>query len=213
MSLHLKWSELVNEEFYMQGDIERSNTKDFPNGPEPLWDRNQSNLMPKNQANFIRIFITPFHNIVSELFPTMSYVKNVAANNFLYWDLFNSESDADMKKNERKRALMVEASDRKLESEMDESIQHHWKEGRREEEKKTDVTSQSSLNNRKFNLPRKKKDKLKKGMSSKGAKDANNKVKIKAPHNIRKARRASSVSEMRYMTNEISSTTKSKEWS
>lgn len=194
----------------MQGDIERSNTKDFPNGPEPLWDRNQSNLMPKNQANFIRIFITPFHNIVSELFPTMSYVKNVAANNFLYWDLFNSESDADMKKNERQRTLMVEASNRKLELETDESIQHHWKDGGREEEKKTDTTSQSSLNNR--NLSRKKKDKLKKGMSSKGARDANNK-KVNAPHNIRKTRRASSVSEMRYMTNDISSTTKSKEWS
>lgn len=129
LSLHIKWSELVNEEFYMQGDLERRNKSDFPNGPEPLWDREQSNLMPKNQANFIRIFITPFHNIVSELFPTMKYVKDLAATNFSYWNLFDDKVDDKQKKlNKNKRELMYESSRKKLSSNTtDESVTSVWR--------------------------------------------------------------------------------------
>ena len=156
LQLHLKWSELVNEEFYRQGDLERQDRLHFPNGPQPLWDREASHLMPKNQANFIRIFITPFHEIVSDLFPTMKYVKGVAARNFEYWSLYaDSSSAADdkdanvtstdqlthsqkdrSKRREEKREQMVVESSRKLKhderGEVDESVARDWSHHRRD---------------------------------------------------------------------------------
>lgn len=119
------------------GDTERLNHHNFfPTGPEPLWDRQASHLMPKNQANFIRIFITPFHRIVSELFPTMTYIKNVAERNFLYWSLFDSPDAAqgDHNKNQAspnnamQRSTMLQESRDKLNSnDLDESVQFDWR--------------------------------------------------------------------------------------
>ena len=33
LQLHLKWSEAITEEFYRQGDLERIDVVNFPNGP------------------------------------------------------------------------------------------------------------------------------------------------------------------------------------
>ena len=121
-----------------------------------------SHLMPKNQANFIRIFITPFHKIVSDLFPTMKYVKNVAIRNFEYWNLYDLNEDIsnsnnnngtvnrtiEEKKqfNEQQRELMVLESQKKLNhkerGESDESVARNRKQHVRG---KSDLGQQTNL--------------------------------------------------------------------
>ena len=78
--ISLKWVELLSEEFWLQGDLEKSKgmTISF------LCDRNKVDI-PASQIGFIRGFvITIFDNLVA-MFPTLNYTIDNAMNNINEW--------------------------------------------------------------------------------------------------------------------------------
>ena len=79
-SISLKWVELLSEEFWLQGDKEKSMglTVSF------LCDRNTANV-PSSQVNFIRGFILPTFGILINIFPTLSYTVENANKNIDEW--------------------------------------------------------------------------------------------------------------------------------
>jgi hypothetical protein len=79
-SISLKWVELLSEEFWLQGDKEKSMglTVSF------LCDRNTANV-PSSQVNFIRGFILPTFEILINIFPTLNYTVENANNNINEW--------------------------------------------------------------------------------------------------------------------------------
>jgi len=53
-----QWADLVQEEFFVQGDSERRNSLSI----SPYMDRTQSNLLPKMQLNFIDYLVLPLYS-------------------------------------------------------------------------------------------------------------------------------------------------------
>ena len=78
--ISLKWVELLSEEFWLQGDKEKSMglTVSF------LCDRKDTNV-PSSQVNFIRGFIIPTFEILINIFPTLSYTVENANRNMNEW--------------------------------------------------------------------------------------------------------------------------------
>ena len=76
----LKWVELLSEEFWLQGDKEKSMglTVSF------LCDRKDTNV-PSSQVNFIRGFIIPTFEVLVNIFPTLSYTVENANRNMNEW--------------------------------------------------------------------------------------------------------------------------------
>ena len=79
-NISLKWVELLSEEFWLQGDKEKSMglTVSF------LCDRKDTNV-PSSQVNFIRGFIIPTFDVLIKIFPTLSYTVDNANNNINEW--------------------------------------------------------------------------------------------------------------------------------
>ena len=79
-NISLKWVELLSEEFWLQGDKEKSMglTVSF------LCDRKDTNV-PSSQVNFIRGFIIPTFDVLIKIFPTLSYTVENANNNINEW--------------------------------------------------------------------------------------------------------------------------------
>ena len=79
-TISLKWVELLSEEFWLQGDKEKSMglTVSF------LCDRKDTNV-PSSQVNFIRGFIIPTFDVLIKIFPTLSYTVENANNNINEW--------------------------------------------------------------------------------------------------------------------------------
>ena len=79
-NISLKWVELLSEEFWLQGDKEKSMglTVSF------LCDRKDTNV-PCSQVNFIRGFILPTFDVLIKIFPTLSYTVENANNNINEW--------------------------------------------------------------------------------------------------------------------------------
>jgi hypothetical protein len=79
-NISLKWVELLSEEFWLQGDKEKSMglTVSF------LCDRKDTNV-PSSQVNFIRGFILPTFDVLIKIFPTLSYTVENANNNINEW--------------------------------------------------------------------------------------------------------------------------------
>ena len=79
-SISLKWVELLSEEFWLQGDKEKSMglTVSF------LCDRENTNV-PSSQVNFIRGFILPTFEVLVTIFPTLNYTIENANNNINEW--------------------------------------------------------------------------------------------------------------------------------
>ena len=67
--LHFKWSSLITEEFYRQGDRERQMGVDA----SPLMDRTTGNL-PKSQLGFFQFLATPLYKAYADVFPVMGKV-------------------------------------------------------------------------------------------------------------------------------------------
>ena len=65
--ISLKWVELLSEEFWLQGDKEKSMN------------------LPVGQINFIRGFILPTFNVLSTLFPGLNYTVENATINIGKW--------------------------------------------------------------------------------------------------------------------------------
>ena len=78
--ISLKWVELLSEEFWRQGDLEKK--KNLP--VSFLCDRDQINI-PQSQKGFINGFIIPtFENLVS-VFPSLKFTLDNANNNLKEW--------------------------------------------------------------------------------------------------------------------------------
>ena len=78
--ISLKWVELLSEEFWLQGDKEKSMglTVSF------LCDRKDTNV-PSSQVNFIRGFIIPTFQVLVTIFPSLGYTVENATNNMNEW--------------------------------------------------------------------------------------------------------------------------------
>ena len=78
--ISLRWVELLSNEFWLQGDKEKS-----MNLPVSfLCDRNNTDI-PKSQLGFIGGFIIPTFNCLITMFPTLSYTVENANYNLAEW--------------------------------------------------------------------------------------------------------------------------------
>ena len=78
ISLH--WVELLSEEFWMQGDMERS--KGIP--ISFLCDRNKIDV-PGSQVGFLRGFVLPTYDHLVVMFPTLKYTIDNTVDNINEW--------------------------------------------------------------------------------------------------------------------------------
>ena len=79
--LSLKWVELLSEEFWLQGDKEKS-----MNLPVSfLCDRDDYNI-PQSQVGFIKGFIMPTFGCLVDIFPTLKFAMNNAKTNLKKWE-------------------------------------------------------------------------------------------------------------------------------
>ena len=79
-NISLKWVELLSEEFWLQGDKEKSMGLNV----SFLCDRKNTNV-PSSQVNFIRGFILPTFDVLISIFPTLNYTVENAKNNMNEW--------------------------------------------------------------------------------------------------------------------------------
>ena len=85
--ISLKWVELLSEEFWLQGDKEKS----LGISVSFLCDRNDSNV-PKGQVNFLKGFILPTFDILSQLFPGLNFTMENVINNINEWQKLADEN-------------------------------------------------------------------------------------------------------------------------
>ena len=78
--ISLQWVELLSEEFWHQGDIEKS--KGLP--VSFLCDRDKINI-PSSQIGFIRGFILTTYDCLVEMFPPLKYTIEYANDNIIQW--------------------------------------------------------------------------------------------------------------------------------
>ena len=86
-NISLKWVELLSEEFWLQGDKEKS----LGISVSFLCDRNKVNV-PKDQVNFLNGFILPTFDILSQLFPGLNYTTENVINNINEWQKLADEN-------------------------------------------------------------------------------------------------------------------------
>ena len=85
--ISLKWVELLSEEFWLQGDKEKS----LGINVSFLCDRNDINI-PKGQVNFLKGFILPTFDILIQMFPTLNYTVENVMNNIKEWQKLVNEN-------------------------------------------------------------------------------------------------------------------------
>ena len=85
--LHLTWSELVCEEFFMQGDRERKNGMNV----SAMMDRSTCNIVT-SQIGFISFLVMPIYSAFSAYAHTDMYAMLVRAN-LAMWERLNIESE------------------------------------------------------------------------------------------------------------------------
>ena len=85
--ISLKWVELLSEEFWLQGDKEKS----LGISVSFLCDRIDSNV-PKGQVNFLKGFILPTFDILSQLFPGLNFTTENVINNINEWQKLADEN-------------------------------------------------------------------------------------------------------------------------
>ena len=80
-NISLKWVELLSEEFWLQGDKEKS-----MNLPVSfLCDRDSYNI-PQSQVGFIKGFIIPTFDCLIDIFPSLKYSLDNAKTNLKKWE-------------------------------------------------------------------------------------------------------------------------------
>ncbi len=84
--ISLRWVELLTEEMWKQGDKEKSMKLPV----SFLCDRKQFDI-PKSQVGFIKAFIIPTFEVLTDIFPSLSYLKQNAFNNLNNWDKLSKE--------------------------------------------------------------------------------------------------------------------------
>ena len=75
-----KWAELITEEFWRQGDIE----KKLQMNVEPLFDRTKTKIHD-SQIGFISYIVLPVFNIWSGFIPSISHSKKIMQENIKKW--------------------------------------------------------------------------------------------------------------------------------
>uniref|UniRef100_K3W5J5 Phosphodiesterase n=1 Tax=Globisporangium ultimum (strain ATCC 200006 / CBS 805.95 / DAOM BR144) TaxID=431595 RepID=K3W5J5_GLOUD len=80
--LHVIWSSLIIEEFFLQGDNERANNSDI----SPFMDRHSENSA-KNQVGFFEFIVLPFYETVSQVVfdKEFTVIHNIAKQNYNLW--------------------------------------------------------------------------------------------------------------------------------
>ena len=85
--ISLKWVELLSEEFWLQGDKEKS----LGINVSYLCDRNKVNI-PKDQVGFLNGVILPTFDILTQLFPGLNYTMENIMNNIKEWQKLADEN-------------------------------------------------------------------------------------------------------------------------
>ena len=85
--ISLKWVELLSEEFWLQGDKEKS----LGINVSYLCDRNKVNV-PKDQVGFLNGVILPTFGILTQLFPGLNYTTENVMNNIKEWQKLADEN-------------------------------------------------------------------------------------------------------------------------
>eukprot|EP00668_Euglena_longa_P002192 GGOE01002536.1.p1 GENE.GGOE01002536.1~~GGOE01002536.1.p1 ORF type:complete len:662 (-),score=189.21 GGOE01002536.1:361-2346(-) len=80
LDIYLKWSTVLVEEFFLQGDNEKARGDPI----SPFMDRQQP-FMGKSQVAFMNYVIIPMFESVAECLPEMSFTVEIAAGNSAYW--------------------------------------------------------------------------------------------------------------------------------
>jgi len=75
-----QWAELVSQEFFAQGDKERSNGMDI----SPMMDRGTSNLF-NMQMGFIEFVVAPLINCTISIFPPLKEMGAFMRDNYVEW--------------------------------------------------------------------------------------------------------------------------------
>lgn len=90
--IELKWSNLIFQEFFNQGDKEKS-----MNLPVSFLCDRETTLIPKSQVGFIKNIIMPTFNLIAALLPNTDTIMNYINNNLDKW---NEEDMLETKKKE-----------------------------------------------------------------------------------------------------------------
>ena len=85
--ISLKWVELLSEEFWLQGDKEKS----LGINVSYLCDRNKVNI-PKDKVGFLNGVIVPTFDILTQLFPGLNYTMENIMNNIKEWQKLADEN-------------------------------------------------------------------------------------------------------------------------
>ena len=85
-NISIKWVELLSEEFWLQGDLEKQ--RNLP--VSFLCDRENTNV-PQSQKGFISGFIIPTFEILTNIFPTLKFTLDNANKNYKQWQKLLNE--------------------------------------------------------------------------------------------------------------------------
>ena len=85
--ISIKWVELLSEEFWLQGDKEKS----LGINVSFLCDRLNTNV-PKGQVNFLTAFILPTFGLMTSMFPGLSFTQKNVENNIKEWQKLADEN-------------------------------------------------------------------------------------------------------------------------
>lgn len=80
-SISIQWVELLSNEFWNQGDKEKS-----MNLPVSFLCERLNSDIPASQVGFIKGFILPTFDVLIQMFPTLSYTVENAKNNLAEWE-------------------------------------------------------------------------------------------------------------------------------
>jgi hypothetical protein len=85
-NISLKWVELLSEEFWLQGDKEKS-----MNLPVSFLCDRDSYDIPKSQIGFIQGFVIPTYETLVNAFPTLDYTLKNAKTNLHRWQKLSNK--------------------------------------------------------------------------------------------------------------------------
>lgn len=88
LNVYKIWAELVMNEFWLQGDIEKSLDLSY----SMLCDR-QTNTIPASQVGFMQGIVLPLTEIVVDIFPGLNYMICNINNNLEYYKSLKSVED------------------------------------------------------------------------------------------------------------------------
>ena len=85
--ISIRWVELLSEEFWLQGDKEKS----LGISVSFLCDRLNTNV-PKGQVNFLKAFIMPTFSLMTSMFPGLNFTQINVENNIKEWQKLADEN-------------------------------------------------------------------------------------------------------------------------